>query len=121
MMSRALTTVRVPLGIKLVYTLYMAVLIPVYLKTYGPTNFLYFCDMALFMTWAALWSESAILTSAAAVGIVLPQLLWAIDFLATGLGWPLIGLTGYMTMHYRCMPVFSLSFISGCHSSCYGC
>lgn len=48
----------------------MAVLIPVYWKTYGPTNFLYFCDIALIMTLFALWLESALLVSAAAVGIV---------------------------------------------------
>lgn len=87
---------RIPLLIKIVYTLYMAVLVPVYLHTYGPTNFLYFCDIALFMTWAALWTESALLVSAAAVGIVLPQALWAVDFIATGFGWPLSGMTDYM-------------------------
>jgi hypothetical protein len=74
----------------------MAVLIPVYWKTYGPTNFLYFCDIALIMTLFALWRESALLISAAAVGIVLPQAIWAIDFIATGIGWPLSGMTGYM-------------------------
>src|SRR5262249_15633145 len=36
----------IPLWIKLAYTAFMAVLIPVYLKNYGPTNFLYFCDVA---------------------------------------------------------------------------
>ena len=32
----------IPLWIKLLYTAFMAVLIPVYLHHYGPTNFLYF-------------------------------------------------------------------------------
>ncbi len=87
---------RIPLIIKVIYTLYMMVLVPVYWQTYGPTNFLYFCDIALFLTLVALWRESALLVSAAAVGIVLPQALWAIDFLATGLGVPLSGMTAYM-------------------------
>jgi len=87
---------RIPLWVKCLYTGYMAVLIPVYWKTYGPTNFLYFCDIALIMTLFALWRESALLISAAAVGIVLPQAIWAIDFIATGIGWPLSGMTGYM-------------------------
>ena len=87
---------RIPLWVKCLYTVYMAVLIPVYWKTYGPTNFLYFCDIALIMTLVALWLDSALLVSAAAVGIVLPQALWAIDFIATGIGWPLSGMTGYM-------------------------
>lgn len=87
---------RIPFLVKCLYTAYMTVLIPVYWKTYGPTNFLYFCDIALIMTLFALWLESALLVSAAAVGIVLPQALWAIDFIATGIGWPLSGMTGYM-------------------------
>lgn len=87
---------RIPFLVKCLYAAYMAVLIPVYWKTYGPTNFLYFCDIALIMTLFALWLESALLVSAAAVGIVLPQALWAIDFIATGIGWPLSGMTGYM-------------------------
>ena len=101
---------RIPLPVKLVYTLYMAVLIPVYLQTYGPTNFLYFCDIALLMTWVALWTESALLVSAATVGIVLPQVLWAIDFVATGFGLPLSGMTGYM--YDDALPVYArfLSF-----------
>lgn len=86
----------IPLPVKLVYTLYLMVLVPVYWQTYGPTNFLYFCDIALLMTLVAVWRESALLVSAAAVGIVLPQVLWAIDFVATGIGVPLSGMTGYM-------------------------
>lgn len=95
-MSRGLHASRIPLTVKVVYTLYMAILVPVYWRTYGPTNFLYFCDIALLMTWVALWAESALLVSAATVGIVLPQMLWAVDFVATGLGVPLSGMTGYM-------------------------
>ncbi len=95
-MSFALQSPRIPLAVKVVFTLYMAILVPVYWQTYGPTNFLYFCDIALFVTLAALWLESAVLVSAAAVGIVLPQTLWAVDFVATGIGWPLSGMTNYM-------------------------
>jgi hypothetical protein len=43
---------RLPLALKLVYTAFMAVLVPVYWHYYGPTNFLYFCDVALFLTAA---------------------------------------------------------------------
>ena len=34
----------IPLWLKLAYTAFMAVLVPLYLRNYGPTNFLYFCD-----------------------------------------------------------------------------
>ena len=51
---------KIPLAVKLIYTAFMAVLIPFYLKEYGPTNFLYFCDVALFFTLAAVWTEKPI-------------------------------------------------------------
>lgn len=87
---------KIPLWFKLVYTAFSAVLIPNYLRDYGPTNFLYFCDVALLSTLVAIWIESALLISAPAVGILLPQVLWAIDFLTTAVGVPLTGMTAYM-------------------------
>ncbi len=87
---------RLPLWTKVAYTAFVAVLVPHYWQAYGPTNFLYFCDIALLMTCAALWLESSLLASACAVGILLPQLLWMVDFMGTWLGWPITGMTGYM-------------------------
>lgn len=87
---------RIPLGLKLAYSAFMAVLVPVYLHAYGPTNFLYFCDIALLLTLAGIWAESALLVSACAVGILAPQLLWALDFATGALGVPLTGMTAYM-------------------------
>lgn len=55
-------------------------LVPYYWTAYTPWNFLYFCDIALLVTLAALWLESPFLTSTQAVGIVLPQMLWVVDF-----------------------------------------
>lgn len=52
---------RIPLWVKLAYTAFVCVLVPYYLSAYGPTNFLYFCDVALLMTLAALWLESPLL------------------------------------------------------------
>lgn len=90
------TAARVPLGLKLVYTAYMAVLIPVYWHYYGPTNFLYFCDIALIFTLIAIWPENALLISMCAVGILVPQALWVIDFLTRAAGFSLIGMADYM-------------------------
>src|SRR5262249_61226837 len=70
-----LTESLIPLWVKLTYTLFVAVLVPTYWKTYGPTNFLYFCDIALFLGLAAVWLESPLLASMPAVGVVLVQLL----------------------------------------------
>ncbi len=86
----------IPLWFKLAYSAFCAVLVPTYLMAYGPTNFLYFCDVALLTTLAAVWLESPLLASAPAVGILLPQALWVIDFLGTAAGVPLTGMTAYM-------------------------
>lgn len=90
------TAGRIPLWAKLLYSGFVAVLVPYYWATYGPTNFLYFCDMALLITLVAIWTESPLLASMPAVGILLPQALWCIDFLCVLVGWRVIGLTDYM-------------------------
>lgn len=89
-------TPRLPLAVKLGYTAFMMVLVPVYLHYYGPTNFLYFCDMALLITLVGVWTESPLLVSIPTVGIVGPQMLWVADFLFACFGVNVTGLTGYM-------------------------
>src|SRR5438876_11308435 len=86
----------VPLWLKIAYTTFMAVLIPIYLKNYGPANFLYFCDAAALVTLIAIWIESPLLLSAALVGILVPQMLWVIDFICVLFGGQLTGMTKYM-------------------------
>jgi hypothetical protein len=49
---------KIPLWLKVAYTAFVAVLVPYYWHTYGPVNFLWFCDIALLVTLAALWLES---------------------------------------------------------------
>jgi hypothetical protein len=85
-----------PLLPKLLFTAFMAVLVPKYWMDYGPTNFLYFCDVALFFTLAALWLESPLLAATPLVGILLPQILWQVDFVAGLFGYQVTGMTGYM-------------------------
>ncbi|MBY0452997.1 MAG: hypothetical protein K2P92_08180 [Bdellovibrionaceae bacterium] len=87
---------KIPLAIKIIYTAFMAVLLPVYLSNYGPTNFLYFCDMALVLTLVGVWLESALLISMCAVGIIGVQAIWVLDFVSTLLGFSLTGMTAYM-------------------------
>lgn len=101
---------RIPLAAKLLLSAYVAVLVPIYLTTYGPTNFLFFCDMALLLTLIAMWRESALLVSAAAVGILLPQLLWVVDFLSSLIGYPMTGMTEYMFQASIPLHVRFLSF-----------
>jgi len=87
---------RVPAWLKWAYTAFMLVLVPVYLANYGPTNFVYFCDAALFLTLFAIWMDNALLASMAAVGILVPQFFWCVDFGGELLGLHLTGMTGYM-------------------------
>jgi len=87
---------RIPLAAKGAGTVFLAVLIPVYWHTYGPTNFLWFCDAALLLTVAGMWRESSLLISMCSVGILLPQCLWLADFGSNLVGIHLLGLTGYM-------------------------
>jgi hypothetical protein len=87
----------IPLWLKLAYTAFLLVLVPVYWVHYTPVNFLFFCDLALFVTLAALWLENRLLTSMAALGILLPQFLWVVDFLGRLLGGvSILGMTSYM-------------------------
>lgn len=90
------TPATIPLWLKLSYSAFMAVLVPVYWYNYGPTNFLYFCDVALFLALIAVWTEKSIYASMAAVGILLPQALWCLDFLGAAVGSPITGMTNYM-------------------------
>jgi hypothetical protein len=87
----------IPLWIKLIYTAFVAVLVPLYWTTYGPWNFLYFCDIALLATAVAIWIESPLLVSMQAVAILAPQMLWVADLLVRVVaGVEITGVTAYM-------------------------
>lgn len=101
---------RVPLPLKLSVTGFVLVLVPVYYRHYGPTNFLYFCDAALLLSLDSIWTGRALPASMAAVGILLPQALWCADFIGELLGMNLVGLTKYMFDPNRSLFLRGLSF-----------
>jgi hypothetical protein len=68
--------------IKAAHSVFVGVLIPVYWRQYGPGNFLWFSDVALLTSVPALWLESPLLASTQAVGVLVPETLWVIDFAA---------------------------------------
>jgi hypothetical protein len=106
---------KVPLAAKMAVTAFLAVLVPVYLRTYGPTNFLWFCDAALILTVAGMWLESSLLISMCAVGILLPQCLWLADFGSNLLGFRFLNLTSYMfDPHFRFSRAGFRCFTAGC-------
>ena len=87
----------IPLWIKLVYTLFVAVTVVVYAVKWGPGNFLWFSDIALIGTVPALWLESGLLAGMMTISILLPEILWNLSFfvqLATRRR--VSGLTDYM-------------------------
>ncbi|HEY3131743.1 MAG TPA: membrane-associated protein [Acidobacteriota bacterium] len=87
----------ISLLLKTLYTLFVCALIPIYWRYYGPANFLWFSDLALLLTVAALWLESPLLASMQVVSVLLLELLWIVDFvtrLASGV--ELTGLADYM-------------------------
>ncbi len=116
-MTQAAITIQpensVPLWLKLAFTAFMAVLVPVYWYYYGPTNFLYFCDIALFLTLAGIWLESPLLIAMCAVGILAPQALWVLDFALNFVGISILGMTDYMFKHENSLFLRGLSLFHG--------
>lgn len=104
---------KIPLWLKLACTAFMAVWLPVYWHNYGPTNFLYFCDLALLLAFVGMWTENRLLVSIPAVGILIPQAVWVIDFCAQLSGHTLTGMTGYMFDAHRSLFLRGLSFFHG--------
>jgi hypothetical protein len=88
---------RIPLWLKVLWTLWVAVWAPLYWRQYGVQNFLYFCDLGNVLIAIAMWTESALLFSWQAVGLLIFQTLYIIDLLGTLVsGRHLIGGTEYM-------------------------
>ena len=84
---------KIPLWLKVLYSLFLCVLAPLYWHHYGPSNFLWACDIALFLICAALWLENPLLTSMMAIGVLPFELVWTIDLVA---GSRLLGMASYM-------------------------
>ncbi len=103
----------VPLWLKVAYTAFLAVMVPTYAMNYGPSNFLYFCDIALFLVLIAIWTENPLPNAMAAVGILIPQIFWCIDFTSELLGFQLSGMTSYMFDPKNSLFLRGLSFFHG--------
>lgn len=88
---------RLPLWLKIVWTIWTLVWAVLYWRQYGAQNFLYFCDLGNFLITLGLWTESALIFSWQAAGLLLFQTLYALDLLgALLLGKHVIGGTEFM-------------------------
>ena len=88
---------RIPLWLKIAWTLWLVVWAPVYWRQYGAQNFLFFCDIGNVLIGIGLWLESSLLFSWAASGLLLFQTIYTIDLAgALLLGRHFVGGTEYM-------------------------
>jgi hypothetical protein len=92
-----MAAMRLPLWLKIGWTVWLLVWAPLYWRQYGAQNFLYFCDIGNILIGVGLWLESALIVSWVGCGVLLFQSLYTIDLLSTLLtGHHLIGGTEYM-------------------------
>ena len=92
-----MAAMRLPLWLKIGWTVWLLVWAPLYWGQYGAQNFLYFCDIGNILIGIGLWVESALIFSWVACGVLLFQTLYTIDLVGTLLtGHHLTGGTEYM-------------------------
>jgi hypothetical protein len=91
------TATTIPLAFKLAYTAFVLYVVAVWWKHYGWKNFLWFSDIAFIGAVPALWFENAVLASVLTVAVLLPELLWNVDYAGRLLlRRRITGLTDYM-------------------------
>ena len=82
---------------KIGYTAFVALVCAIWLRHYGARNFLWFSDIAFIGAVPAMWLASPALASVLAVAVLLPEILWNVDFVARLLlRRRITGLTDYM-------------------------
>ena len=69
----------IPTWFKLAYTVFVAVIVVIWLRHYGWRNLLWFSDIALIGAVPAFWLEDARIASVLAVAVLLPEMLWNVD------------------------------------------
>jgi hypothetical protein len=76
---------------------WLAVYLPAYTLAYGLANFLFLCNLTVFLAAVGLWTGSRLLLSSQAVAMVMVGLLWTADLVSRLVtGAHLIGGTEYM-------------------------
>jgi hypothetical protein len=86
-----------PVWVQVAYAVFLAVLVPLYWWRYGPGNFLWFSDVALFLAGVSLYTGEPLPASMAAVAVLALEVAWNVDFFGRLLtGRRFIGLADYM-------------------------
>jgi hypothetical protein len=87
----------IPEWFKLAYALAVLAFVLIYWRRYGPRNFLWFSDIAFIGAAPAMYLESALLSGVLACMVLLPEILWNVDYvLRLLLRRRITGLTEYM-------------------------
>src|ERR1700722_699201 len=71
---------RLPLWLKIGWTLWLIVWAPLYWRQFGLQNFLFFCDLGNVLIGIGLWLESPLILSWAASGLLVFQMIYTVDF-----------------------------------------
>ncbi len=88
---------RLPLWLKIGWTIWLLVWAPLYWRQFGLQNFLFFCDIGNVLIGIGLWLESPLIFSWTASGLLLFQTIYTVDLAGALLtGRHLIGGTEYM-------------------------
>lgn len=105
---------RLPLWLKLAFTLWILAWAPAYAWKLGWQNFLWLCDLASFLILMGLWLEHRVLLSAQLLAVFLVGVFWSLD-VGTALiaGFHPIGGTEYMfdtdmPLSFRLLSLFHL-------------
>lgn len=70
---------RLPLWLKLAFSLWILLWAPTYVVLLGPQNFFWLCNLANFLILVGLWIESRRLLSMQLLSVLLVGVLWAVD------------------------------------------
>jgi hypothetical protein len=103
---------KIPKWLKVAFTIWIVIWIPVYTGHYGPQNFLWICDLCNFFLLIALWLENSLLFSSQLVAVLIIDVLWSIDVGVAFLSdFHPFGGTGYMfdpetPLYIRLMSLF---------------
>ena len=115
---------KIPLWLKVAWTVWLLVWAPIYWRQYGAQNFLYFCDVGNFLIAIGLWTESRLILSWQAVGLLVFQTLYTVDLMGAALsGHHVFGGTEYMfdrkiSLLVRLLGLYHLVVPRYCYGRC---
>jgi hypothetical protein len=72
---------RIPLWLKIAWTIWLLAWTPIYWRQYGAQNFLFFCDLGNVLIGIGLWLESPLIISWVACGVLVFQAIYTFDLI----------------------------------------